>query len=67
MQFFIFCRELGKMVIECREREHAAEDDAILLNENVVNALRNCGLLKFFKIPSMVATFVIWKDNISLY
>ena len=41
------------MVVEWKEREHEAEDDAILLDPNVINALRNCGLLKFFKIPNM--------------
>ena len=43
------------MVLEWREREHE-EDDAIAGNHPAtVAALQDCGLLKFFCIPSMSA------------
>jgi len=41
------------MTITWREREHE-EDDMLALHDPVtVNALRNYGLLKFFRISSM--------------
>jgi len=43
------------MVIEWREREHEDDDDAILSDIVAVNALLQCGLLKFFKVPYMKA------------
>jgi len=43
------------MVVEWREHEHEVEDDAILLDPNVIIALRNCGFLKFFEVPNMKA------------
>lgn len=41
------------MVVDWHEREHEAEDDAILGNPEETNALLQCGLLKFFKVPNM--------------
>ena len=43
------------MVIEWREREHGDNDDAILNDPGAINALRNCGILKLFKVPNMKA------------
>ena len=42
-----------KMVITWREREHEEEDMIALHDQGIVTALRNCGLLKFFRIYSM--------------
>jgi hypothetical protein len=43
------------MVLEWREMEHE-EDNAITKNNPpTIAALRNCGLLKYFHIPSMRA------------
>jgi hypothetical protein len=43
------------MVLEWHEREHE-EDDAIVGNDlGTIAALRDCGLLKFFRIPGMRA------------
>jgi hypothetical protein len=43
------------MVLEWREREHE-EDDAIVGNDpGTIVALRDYGLLKFFRIPCMRA------------
>jgi hypothetical protein len=41
------------MTITWREREHEEEDMLALHDPVTVNALRNCGLLKFFRISSM--------------
>jgi hypothetical protein len=42
-------------MLEWREREHE-EDDAIAENDSsIVAALRDCGLLKFFRILGMRA------------
>jgi hypothetical protein len=43
------------MVLEWRKREHE-EDNAIVRNHPpTIAALRNCGLLKYFRIPGMRA------------
>jgi hypothetical protein len=43
------------MVLEWNERDHE-EDDAIVENNlGTIATLRNCGLLKFFRIPGMRA------------
>jgi len=41
------------MTITWREREHEEEDMIALQDPATVTALRNCGLLKFFRISSM--------------
>ena len=43
------------MVVEWREREHSDDDDLILVDPGAINALKQCGLLKFFKVPNMKA------------
>ena len=43
------------MSLTWREREHEAEDMVALHDPVTVNALRNCGLLKFLRIYSMRA------------
>ena len=43
------------MVIEWREQEHGEEDELAMENETCMNALRNCGLKKFFLTPSIRA------------
>ena len=42
-----------KMVIIWREREHEEQDMISLNNQGTVEALRNCGLLKYFRLCSM--------------
>ena len=42
-----------KMVVTWCEREHEEEDMIALHDHGTVDALRNCGLLKFFRISSM--------------
>ena len=41
------------MTLTWREREHEEEDMIALHDPVIVNALRNCDLLKFFRISSM--------------
>ena len=41
------------MVIEWREREHEASNALLLRDAAVLQALRQCGLLKFFRLPYM--------------
>jgi len=41
------------MVVTWREHEHEEEDMVSLHDSGTVTALRNCGLLKFFRISSM--------------
>ena len=43
------------MVIEWKEREHREEDELAIDNERVMEALRNCGLKKFFLTPCLRA------------
>lgn len=47
----IFCRK----TITWREREHTAIDNEVMNYQNALDALRGCGLLKFFKMPNMKA------------
>ena len=41
------------MAITWRERERSAIDNQVMEDQNALDALRGCGLLKFFKIPNM--------------
>lgn len=41
------------MVIEWKEREHGEEDEMAMQNEACMNALRDCGLKKFFITPCL--------------
>jgi hypothetical protein len=43
------------MVLEWHEREHEEDDDIVGNNLGTISSLRNCGLLKFFRIPGMRA------------
>ena len=50
---FVFRYLWSKMTITWQEHEHEEEDMLALHDPVTVNALRNCGLLKFFRISSM--------------
>lgn len=41
------------MTITWREREYATVDDEVMNDQQALDALRGCGLLKFFKMPNM--------------
>jgi hypothetical protein len=49
------CRCLIAKMLEWREREHEDDDFMDLNDPGTINALRQCGLLKFFKIQGMRA------------
>ena len=44
---------LCRMNISWREREHSAIENEVMQDQWSLNVLRNCGLLKFFKMPNM--------------
>ena len=54
------------MVIEWREREHGEEDELAMENETCMNALRNCGLKKFFLTPCLRAQPELLQNLIKL-
>ena len=43
------------MTITWKEREHATIDDEVMNDQQALDALRGCGLLKIFKMPNMKA------------
>ena len=58
------------MVIEWKEREHGEEDEMAVEREACMNALRDCGLKKFFLMPCLRAQLEllqylvnIWDEN----
>ena len=48
-QFFL------RMPITWREGEHGTVDNEVMNDPQALDALRGCGLLKFFKLPNMKA------------
>ena len=42
-----------EMSINWRECEHSAIDNELMEDKTSLDVLRNCGLLKFFKMPNM--------------
>ena len=62
------------MVIEWKEREHGEEDEMAMENEACMNALKNCGLKKFFLTPCLRAQpellqylVSIWDENVEFF
>ena len=53
MKFWCLLAGLVLMVIEWREREHEGADNEALNHPDTIDALRQCGLLKYFQISSM--------------
>jgi len=53
--FSLPCRFLIAKMLEWREREHEDDEFESLNDMGTVNALRQCGLLNFFKIHGMRA------------
>ena len=49
---FLFAN-LSLMVIEWRVHEHEGANNEALNHPDIVDALRQCGLLKYFQISSM--------------
>jgi hypothetical protein len=55
LSFMFHCRFSMVRMLEWREREHEDEDYFVGNDPGMVNSLRQCGLLKFFKIQGMRA------------
>ena len=55
------------MVIEWKEREHNEEDELVMENEQCMNALRNCGLNKFFLTTCLRAQSKLLQYLISIW
>lgn len=55
------------MVIEWKEREHGEEDEHAIESEACMNALRNCGLKKFFLTPCLRAQPKLLQYLISIW
>ena len=53
MTFGCLLADLILMVIEWHEREHEGADNEALNHPDTVDALRQCGRLKYFQISSM--------------
>jgi hypothetical protein len=55
------------MVLEWREREHEDDNNAAENHPATIAALRNCGLLKFFRIPGMRAQLPLLEHIIHMW
>jgi hypothetical protein len=54
-------------MLEWREREHELEDQISLNDPNTMASLRNCGLLKFFKLSSMRAQVPLLEHLVKMW
>ena len=59
--------ERSEMIIEWKEQEHSEEDKLAMGNEEVMTTLRNCGLLKFFLTPCLLAQLELLQYLISIW
>lgn len=56
----------SKMLVEWKERGHEAEDHQVAQDQDCIDALRACMLLKFFRIhgirsqPELLKHFISW-------
>jgi hypothetical protein len=55
------------MVLEWREREHEDDNNATENHPQTVTTLRNCGLLKYFRIPGMRAQVRLLEHLIQMW
>jgi hypothetical protein len=55
------------MVLEWREREHEDDNNAAENHPATIAALRNCGLLKYFRIPGMRAQVRLLEHLIQMW
>jgi hypothetical protein len=54
LSYFLFCG-FCRMYVHWREREHEAANEAVAADPDVMAALTQCGLIKFFLCPFMRA------------
>lgn len=50
---FLFPIQEFEMVLIWREWEHGEQDSIALSNQGTIEAVRNCGLLKYFKLSNL--------------
>jgi hypothetical protein len=62
LQVFIY-----PIMIEWKEREHEFDDIATLQDLQARETLRNCGLLKYFKLQNMRKEFLLLECLIELW
>jgi len=61
------CQFIFRMPITWREREHDAVDREVMNDPQALDALRGCGLLKFFKLPNMKGNVRLLEKLISYW
>ena len=62
------CRyQVERMVIEWKEREHSEEDELDMDNDRCMDALRDCGLNKFFLTSCLQAQLELLQYLISIW
>ena len=54
-------------MLECKEQEHEANDQATLNDHATMVSLRNCGLLKFFMCPSLRAQPLLLQHMVGMW
>jgi hypothetical protein len=54
-------------MLECKESEHELNDQAILGDQETMDALRNCGLLKNFMCPGMQAQPMLLETLVAMW
>ena len=57
----------GNKMLEWKECEHELNDQATLGDEETMDALRNCGLLKFFMCPWMWAQPMLLERMVAMW
>ena len=55
------------MAIEWKEQEHGDEDEQAMQSQACMNALRDCGLKKFFLMPCLRAQLELLQYLISIW
>jgi hypothetical protein len=54
-------------MLEWKEQEHESDDFTTLQDQQTINALRNCGLLKLSKTQSMKKEIIILEHIITMW
>jgi len=57
---------LGK-ILEWKEHEHERDETVALRDKSTISTLRNCGLLKFFKIKNMRKELMLLEHLIQMW
>lgn len=57
----------GNKMLEWKEREHELNDQVALGDQETMDALWNCGLLKFFMCPGMQAQPMLLERLVAIW